>query len=91
MGLGHIGEKYFDWKFVVAIRGKTATMSVPLFALGPGSPLDVEETPSRFVIKLKAPGGSMIIDRTDGTLMEKPVAEGASPMFGSCTQVDQKF
>ena len=85
----HIGEKSFDMKFMVAIRGKTATVSAPLFAPGPRGPLDVEETPSHFVVKLKGQGGSMIIDRIDGSLVD--MTEGASPMFGSCTPVDQKF
>jgi hypothetical protein len=87
-----MGEKSFDWKLMIAIRGKTATMTMPLFpTLTPSGSLEAEETPSHFIIKLQSHGGRIILNRIDGAVIMTFSEDDKNPVFGSCTPVDQKF
>jgi hypothetical protein len=87
-----VEEKSFDFKMMIAIRGRTATMTMPLFpTLGPSGSLEAEETPSHFIIKLQSQGGSVIINRTDGAVIMTLTEDDKTPVFGTCTPVDRKF
>jgi hypothetical protein len=87
-----VKEKSFDFTEMIAIRGGAATVTMPLFpTLTPSSSLEVEETPSHFIIKLLSQGGRMIINRIDGGVIMTFTKDDPNPVFGTCTPVDQKF